>query len=205
MAHNNSLYYRSVLEENVSLLPSQMDGNLEEHLLSNLKNKVENRPFTKGFIIRVIRKLEISNGIIDKSNFTGTAVIPVKFECYICSPLKDMEIICSYENIVKGFILTSNGPVKMTILYNQIDTNKFSITKDSENDDQLIYNKTKEKVEIGTYVRVAIISVADNPSKKQISSIGKLLDIATNDEKKAFEDEQRYVYNNSSVDTTEFI
>ena len=110
-----NLYYQTQLETSVSLLPEQIDGNIDDHLIKNLKAKVEGKSTENGIEIRVNRLIDYNYGMIDKSNFMGTTVYKVKYECFLCSPIKDLEMICVLDNIVKGFLIGRNGPVIVAI------------------------------------------------------------------------------------------
>jgi len=195
-----SLYYRTQLETKVSLLAEQVDGNMDEHLLDNLRAKIEGRSIDNGIVLKINRLISYDYGIIDKSNFMGTTVFPVKYECFICSPTKDLEIICVLENIVKGYLIAKNGPVTVAIQFNNIDTQKFEISGNT-----IIVSKTKTPIQKGEYLKVSIISINNNLGEKSIVAMCKLLNLANKDEIKSFDEDQVMATNGNANDNKEFI
>ena len=196
-----SLYYRTQLETKVSLLPEQIDGNMDDHLLKNLKAKIEGKTNENGIVLKINKLIDYSSGMIDKANFMGITVFPVKYECFICSPTKDLEMICVLENIVKGFLIAKNGPVVVVIQYNNIDTKKFEIS-----DKNILFSKTKTPVKKGDHLKAAIISINNNLGEKNIVTMCKLLNLATKEEIKLFEEDQMMATNgNIDDDNNDFI
>lgn len=194
-----SLYYRTQLETKVSLLPEQITGDMDKYLLKNLKVKTEGKTNESGIVLRVNKLIDYGDGIIDKINFMGVTVFPVIYECFICSPTKDLEIICVIENIVKGFLIAKNGPVIVAIQYNNIDSKKFEIRNN-----EVTVIKTKEAIKKGDFIKVSIININSNYGEKHIVTMCKLLNLASKDEIKIFEDDQTIVSGNNRDDEGEF-
>jgi DNA-directed RNA polymerase subunit E'/Rpb7 len=195
-----TLYFRSQLETKVSLLPEQIDGNMDDHILENLRAKIEGKSIDNGIVLKINQLINYDYGMIDKSNFMGTTVFPVKYECFICSPTKNLEIICVMENNIKGFLIAKNGPVIVAIQFNNIDTQKFEI-----NGNNIIYNKTKKPIEKGAYLKVSIININNNLGEKNIVTMCKLINLASKDEIQSFEQDQLLVTNGREDDDKEFI
>ena len=195
-----SLYYRTQLETKVSLLPEQIDGNMDDHMLTNLKAKIEGKCIDNGIVLKINRLIDYEYGMIDKANFMGTTVYKVNYECFICSPTKDLEIICVLENIVKGYLIAKNGPIIVAIQFNNIDTQKFEISGNT-----IIVSKTKTPIQKGDFLKVSIIRINNNLGEKNIVTMCKLLNLATKDEIKSFEEDQLLVTDGSVDDNKEFI
>lgn len=193
-----NLYFRTELETKVSLLPNQINGNMDSHILDNLKAKIEGKAIDNGIVLKINRIIEYGDGIIDKANFMGTVVFPVKYECFICSPLKNLEITCVVKNIIKGYLICSNGPVIIAIQFNNID-NKFEIY------DNTIINKNGTKIEKGDFLKISIISINNNLGEKNIIVMGRLIDLATPNEIKIFNEDQMLIVDGSLNDNKEFI
>jgi DNA-directed RNA polymerase subunit E'/Rpb7 len=195
-----SLYYRTQLEEKVSLLPEQIDGNMDDHILENLKAKIQGKTIDNGIVLKINRLIDYNYGMIDKANFMGTTVFSVKYECFICSPTKDLEIICMLDNIIKGYLIAKNGPVIAVIQFNNIDIQKFEISGST-----IISSKTKIPIEKGNYLKVSIISININLGEKTIVTMCKLLSLASKDEIQLYEKDQLLVTDGNSDDNKEFI
>ena len=195
-----SLYYQTQLNNKVSLLPQQITADLDRHLLENLKMKVQKKSTEHGIILNINKLIDYDYGMIDKANFMGTTVYNVTYECFVCSPTKDLEIICVLENIIKGYLIAKNGPVIVAIQFNNIDTQKFEIVEST-----IIYTKDRKEIKKGDYLKVSVIAVNNNLGEQNIVTICKLLDLANKDEIKRFKDEQYLVTNGSADDSKEFI
>lgn len=194
-----NLYFRTELETKVSLLPNQINGNMDSHILDNLRAKIEGKAIDNGIVLKINRIIEYGDGIIDKANFMGTVVFPVKYECFICSPLKNLEITCIVKNIIKGYLICNNGPVIIAIQFNNIDNNKFEI------EDNTISNKNGNKIEKGDYLKISIISINNNLGEKNIIVMGRLINLASVNEIKVFNEDQMLIVDGSLNDTKEFI
>lgn len=193
------LYYLTQLETKVSLKPDQIDGNLDDHLLNNLRAKIEGKAIDSGIVIRIYKLIDYQYGTIDKTNFMGTTVFPVNYECFICSPIKNLEIVCVLENIVKGFLIGRNGPIMVVIQFNNIDTQRFEV-----NDNGITIKKTKNLLKKGNHLKVQIISINNNLGEKTIVTMCKLLNLANDNEIKMFNQDQDLVVGNDN-DAQEFI
>jgi DNA-directed RNA polymerase subunit E'/Rpb7 len=180
-----NLYYRTQLENKVSLLPEQIDGEIDNHILENLRVKVEKKITDIGYVVRITRLISYKHGMIDKTNFMGTTVFPVEYECFICSPVKDLEIICHVENIVDGYIVSRNGPITVVVDINNIDTQRFDVVEK-----KIVLLKTKKPIEKGNFIKVSIININSDVGENTMVSMAKLLNIATADEIKLYEKDQ---------------
>lgn len=183
-----NLYYQTQLETKISLLPEQITGDIDEFILKNLKQKVYSKSTENGIVIRINKLIDYELGVIDKDHFMATTIYKVKYECLLCSPVKDLEMICVVENIVKGYLVCKNGPVYPAIQFNNIDTNVFERVGDD-----LIHKPTGKPVKKGDYLRVAVININNNTDEMSIVAVCKLLNIATKTEIKKFNDEQELI------------
>lgn len=195
------LYYQTLLETKVSLLPEQIKGNMEEYMLSNLRGKIEGKNIDSGTVLKINSIIDYGYGKIEAVNFMATVVYHVKFDCLICSPAKDLEIICVIHNIVKGYLFGINGPVVIGIQFNNIDTDKFKLGGDNT----IILKEDGRTVKNGDHVKVSIISIKNHVGEHQIMTIAKLLDIATPDEIQHFKEEQQMAFKGSTGSEAEFI
>lgn len=188
------LYYHSTLEQKVSLLPHQLDGDMDDYLLQNLRVKVEGRNIDAGNVLKVQNIISYNLGVVGEINFMATVVYRVKYNCLLCSPVRNLEIVCVIENVnVKRLIVARNGPLNIIMHDNASDADKFKV----ENN-QTIYKKTGTALRIGDFVRVVIISTNINRGEKNMLCMAKLLDIANEDQIKRFESEQAQFTHNKT-------
>lgn len=183
-----NLYYKTQLETKVSLLPEQINGNIDDNILNNLRVKVEGKIDENGIVIKINRLIDYTYGMIDKTNFMGTTVYTVKYECLLCSPIKSLEIIGVVDNIVKGYIIGRNGPVIIVVEFNNINPQIFEISNNT-----IVDLQTKKPIEKGNYIKVSIININNNLGEKNIVVMCKLLSFASEDEITHFHEEQQLI------------
>jgi len=197
-----NLYYQTQLDIKVSLLPSQITGNIDDFILENLTKKIKSKTVENGIVIKVYRLIDYDYGIIDKANLMGTTVYTVKYECLLCSPVKDLEIICILDNIVKGYLIGNNGPVTIAVQYSNIDTHKFSV-----NGNSITHIKSGKEISKNDYIKVLVINVNSNMGENNIITICKLIDIANPEDIKRYMDDQRLItdINSGANESSKFI
>lgn len=194
------LYYLTQLKTTVSLLPEQINYSLESHLLTNLKSKLEGKTIDNGIVMRIYRLIEYNNGLIDKINFMGIVVFTVVYECLLCAPIKDLEIVCLVENDIKGYLIARNGPVVVAIRHNNVDLNRFEI-----NNSTIVHKQTTITVSKGSYLKVTIISINKNAGEKTILTACRLNNIATEEEIASFNNDQALATNRNPSNEIQFI
>lgn len=193
-----SLYNTTVLESKVSLNPNQMDANIPENILSNLRAIIEGKSNENGIVLKVNRLVSHDIGKIDRINGSSKVDYVAKYECYLCSPIKDLEIICSLEQFVKGFLVGKNGPVTVLIQINNIDSQRFEI-KNSK----IYHSSTNRELEVGDYLKVSIINISNNPGENKILVISKLVNMANKDEISRYEHEKTMITGVHAEDSEE--
>jgi len=195
-----SLYYQTQLETKISLLPEQIDGDIDDHILENLKSKIDTKSIENGIVIRIIKLISYDYGMIDKANFMGTTVYKVKYECLLCSPIKDLEMICVVDNIIKGYLICRNGPVFAAVQFTNIDTHTFRIIGD-----KIQHIATGKEIAKSDYLKVSIININNNLGERNIVAICKLLNIGSKNDIKKFKEEQELIENVVDDNNIEFI
>lgn len=195
-----NLYYRTQLTEKVSLLPEQINGNIDKYLLENLKNKIEGKVISLGYVLKIIQIISYDNGMADKSNFMGTTVYRVVYECFICSPIRNLIITCILQNKLKEGLLAHNGPITIFIYPTDIDPQKFEI-----NDKNILYKKNGSIIDIGAHLKVSILNSKIALGEKTIVAVCKLLDIADSDDINNFEKDQKITHDKIIKNNDEFI
>lgn len=195
-----SLYYQTQLETKISLLPEQINGDIDENILENLRSKIDTKSIENGIVMRIIKLINYDYGMIDKANLMGTTVYKVKYECLLCSPIADLEMICVVDNMVKGYLICRNGPIVIAIPFINIDTSMFKIVGDN-----IQHIATNKEIVVGSYLKVSIIDVNNNLGEKKIVAMCKLLNIASKNDIKKFTEEQDLIENENIDNNVEFI
>ena len=175
----------------VILNPHQMNNDLYINLKKNLIDKIEGKCIKEGYIIKVYKILEYTNGIIDPENFTGSAIYNVKYLAKICVALKDTTIIANITQYIPNanFALVEFGNIiKIIFTKNKKDlnTNLFSIS----NDKNIIHLPTQNKLKINDHVKIQLKTIKFYQHDNCIKCMGYLDDIASK------EDIEQFAYKN---------
>ncbi len=195
-----SLYYQTQLETKVSLLPEQITGDIDDFILENLKSKIDTKSIENGIVIKIIRLIDYDYGMIDKIHFMGTTIYKVKYECLLCSPVKDLEMICKVDNIIKGYVISKNGPIYVAVPFNNIDANVFEISGNN-----IKYSSSGRIINKNDHLKVSIISINNNIGERNIVVMCKLLNFASKNDIKKFNEEQLLIGDSTVDDNIEFI
>ena len=187
--NQNKLYYITQLETKVSIMPDQLDSNIDDHMLKNLKEKVEKKCMENGIVMHVNRLIDYDYGVIDKVNFTATTVYTVTYECLLCSPIKELEIIGQLQNIIKGYLLLDNGPLIIAVKLSAIDERYFKVV---DNNTVTIIS-TGKNLQKGQYLKVSIININSNLGERNITGVGKLINVASKEEIAQFKEEMKII------------
>jgi DNA-directed RNA polymerase subunit E'/Rpb7 len=158
----------------ILLEPYQLNSDIINNLLSNLKKKVEGKCNKSGFIAEVYRISSYSEGIMEPENLSGNVHFNIKYDCKLCLPIENSIIVGHVKIVNPEFIYAINGPLYIFIPKNNINTKYWNISPES------IYNiKNKKKLEIDNYIYIKIINKRINDQALQIKIIGELLDFST--------------------------
>lgn len=153
-----SQYFNSILYNEVSLEPSQLNKNINEHILSNLKLKVEGKCINEGYVREgSIKMISKSNGFFCGSLFTGSVKYYVTYSADICNPNKGEIIDCKVKYLNKLGIQAEAGPLTI-IIAKEFHENK-KIFKD---------------IKQGQSIKVVVIDKLFNLNDRNISIAAKL-------------------------------
>jgi DNA-directed RNA polymerase subunit E'/Rpb7 len=172
-----------VLYTRVILYPHQMNNDIYINLKNNLVEDVEGKCIRDGYVIKVYKILEYTNGIVEPENFTGSAVYNVKYLANICTILKDTTIVCKISSYIPNanFALADFGNmVKIIFTKNERDLNTKAFTL--LNDKNIVHIATQKKLNINDYVKLQIKSIKFYHNDTIIKCMGYLYDIATVEE-----------------------
>ena len=195
-----SVYQIMALETQISIQPSQMDSNMENHMLQNLKRSQEKYTSDVGIVMDVIRILDYGQGRISDANFLGIAVFPVRYEARVCCPTEETQLVCEITNIMVGNIAAINGPIKVNIYVQDLSSATFS-----HNHDQILHKKSNHILVTGDMIIVSLVRVASSKRLTSISTIGIMLDMASQDDKDTYIAQQASNQGKLLGDDTEFI
>jgi DNA-directed RNA polymerase subunit E'/Rpb7 len=127
----------------VSLLPVHMSNDIYYNLKYNLEKKVQGKCNEFGFVIKVLKIEDYSEGDIEAENFTGSAVYKIRYLASLCVPVEKTQIITKIENINNAILLSTHGPISCVITPDKVNSQLFSNEMG-----KYYYKKNKEKVEL---------------------------------------------------------
>lgn len=184
----------TVLSVDVSLLPIQMNNDIYYYLKNNIEKKVQGQCNEFGYVIKVLKIEDYSEGIIEAENFTGSAVYKIRYLASLCVPVEKTQIITKIETINNAILLSSHGPITCVItpdkVNSQLFTNeigKYYYKKDKDkvelpsNDTNRTSSKDKVELKKGDLIKVTILSKKLYKNDNMIS-LGFLDEMATEGE-----------------------
>src|SRR5207302_6611862 len=119
-------YITTVLSTSVMLNPRQLDNSIYINLKKNLIEKIEGKCYKNyGFVTKIYKILEYSEGVIVPENPMAGVLFNVKFTCRLCNPLKNTEIVCKIQKM-KGMLINAiNGPITVIITMDRLNDKIF--------------------------------------------------------------------------------
>ena len=180
-----SPYINTEFHTRISLLPHQMNNEIYVHLKNNLKKKVEKKCNKFGYITKIFKILDYSDGEIIPENFDSSAIFDIKYSCRVCLPIEKSNIICKIDLQNKALIKAVNGPIISIIKMNQLNTDKFS----TNNKGDIIYNKNNHVLQVDDYIVISILALNFFAGDERQIVLGNLIDMPTENELKKFYNE----------------
>ena len=175
-------YLDSELYSRILIRPQQINNDIYISLKNNLKKKVEKKCNKYGYITKVYKILDFSEGEVVPENFDSSIVYNVKFSCRICLPVTDSTIVCKVDLLNKSLVKASNGPIVCIIGINYINNNNFTINNKGE----IVANKNNKVLESDDYILVSIKGANFFPGDERIVILGALDNIANEEQVKEF-------------------
>lgn len=181
-----------ILYTKIILNPNQMNNDLYLNLKKNLIEKLEGKCIIDGYIVKVYKILEYTNGIIEAENFTGAAVFNIKYLAKICVAVKETTIIAKITEYLPNanFVLAEFGKImKIIFTKNERDINfkNFLIS----NDKNIIHKESQNKLQVGSYVKLQLKTIRYYNNDIYIKCMAYLENLPTKEEidKYAFVDD----------------
>jgi len=116
----------TVLSTKVSLLPIQMNNSIYYNLKYNIEKKVQGKCNEFGYVIKVLKIEDYSEGDIEGENFSGSAVYKIRYLASLCIPIEKTQIITKIENINNAILLSTHGPISCVITPDKVNTQLFT-------------------------------------------------------------------------------
>lgn len=180
----NKPHYDVEQKELILLKPHQMNSDILLNMKLNLKEKIEGKCNKYGYIDKVYKILDYSNGLLSSENLSGGAVYNVKYHCKMYAPLENTSILGEITLLNPELIIVTNGPIRIFIPRESINTETIDLNRN------FMVKKEKKILELNRKVIVTIKDKRINPKDKNIKCIGYLFDVATEKQIKEYYDEE---------------
>jgi DNA-directed RNA polymerase subunit E'/Rpb7 len=170
------------LATRVELYPHQMDSELYLNLKKNLKNTLEGKCNKYGFVHKIIRIEDYSENIINPENFSGNAVYNIQYIANISIPIVKTVIVACVDDFNKRLLLGKNGPINAIIKITDMNPHVFTVKPDGT----IWIESLNKNLERGDYIKVVIDGKKFSPGDDKIGVMGRVLDIANQEEIEQF-------------------
>ena len=181
----DTLYINTQLNENITLHPSLLNNELYLNLKNKLIEDYEDKCIRNyGYITKIYEICDYKNCIIQTNNPLCSATFKIKYNCRLCVPLKNKIVVCEVVSMNKHLITLKNGPLKVVITLNRINTDIFE--KDNSNNIIFKYKNDVKQLLKGDFVKIRIVTVLFNHGDRCIKSIGFMDSIANEKEIKHY-------------------
>lgn len=167
----------------VQLLAHQLNEDLYLNVKAALRRRVEGFCNQHGYVVRVHRIEELSDGVLQAENFSGSVMFDVRYVASVCAPAaNDVVIARVSKDSNPSFVLLEHGPIAAVVHRDraQVQEQRFDV-------DGIGRIRLKDGTELvpGMYVKVGLRMVRVNNGDRKILAWGYLEDVATEDEVKA--------------------
>ena len=153
-------FTKMILEHKVSVLPDEIDRNMNDILLPKVKDQLGNKCHKYGYIKKEsIQIVQRSLGAVESSHFNGNIIYHVKIEADVCIPMEGQVIKCTVIGKNKMGILAKSPPMLIVLskIHHQNLLQKF------------------DEIKTGDTLNVKVLCSKFELNSKEISVVGKLL------------------------------
>jgi DNA-directed RNA polymerase subunit E'/Rpb7 len=155
------VYINSMLSKRVVLKITEIGQKLRQNLEKKIKYSIEGKCITEGFIRpKTVEIVSYSCGLVKDDHIEFHVI----YQCLVCNPIKDMEVVCRVKNITKAGIHAEvrdnedNVPITVFVARDHNYTNKMF-----------------DEVEKDAIIRVKIIGVRFELNDPSITAIAYLM------------------------------
>ena len=160
----------------ICIPPKYLNSDIKNNIKSSLETTLEGKCNINGFIIKIHRIIDYSDGFLIPETLNGNVMYNITYSCNICIPVENTIIIAQVKIINQELIIGINGPIMIFIPKENVDINIWNIT------DGYINKENKRKLQPFDYVLIQILDKRINRNESQIKAIGKLLNYALDED-----------------------
>lgn len=185
MSNLVSPYVNTEFHTRISLLPHQMNNEIYIHLKNNLKKKIEKKCNKYGYVTKLFKILDYSDGEIIPENFDSSSIFNIRYSCRVCLPVEQTKIICKIDFLNKALIKAINGPIIGIIKMSELNTEKFSLNNKSD----IIYNSNNKVISVDDFIIIKVLGLNFFAGDERIIILASLEDLPTEEQVKEYYEE----------------
>jgi DNA-directed RNA polymerase subunit E'/Rpb7 len=159
------IYHEEILDTNINIYPRDLNGEIDEILELNLRNKVEGICIKEGYVQPgSVNILSRSNGMMNVANFDGLIMYSIKYKVNICNPREGDIIECT---------VSDNNKSSVNAYYSDEETSPLNIFIAKQfhiGDTDFI------KLKKGDNIKVKVVRVDYSYLDKEVFVLGKFID-----------------------------
>jgi DNA-directed RNA polymerase subunit E'/Rpb7 len=171
----NEPFIDTILHTKVELSPDEINTDLYITLKNKLISQVQGKNNKFGYVDKVYKIIEYSDGMLKGGDFEGNITYGIKYEAKIYTPQIGDVINAKVEFIVENMINCKNGPLDMYVnMSSKLNLDNFKIDRNGD----VIAKSNNKKLEPGDNVIVKVIHTEFYKNQTQIRIYAYLDDIA---------------------------
>lgn len=146
-------------DETITLLPKNLNNDIEKNIIDELKLKIDNRCIQENFIKTIVEVIDPDNCNIYINNedlIGGTMNVNVRYKCISCIPLIGDFIVVTIKKNIKKLLLAESDPMRVIVnlVANNINKDNFHINDNME----VVHTKTKKSLQNNDKIIVKVIN-----------------------------------------------
>lgn len=197
-------FFNVTITGKITLQSNQINNQIRSNIKENFIEKYKGKNFKNiGTIMQIYDMIgEVKGGKIQHENVLSTAVFDVSFNCKICRPIKNTFITCVVKSINLKLIDLHAGSIIVTHrlqITDLINKDKFKMINDDKQSVLYGYNESKakllkddtkawDKIVVGSYIKVKVLSFRISNEQKNIICKGFLEQLSTDEEIKNYKE-----------------
>ena len=160
----------------IQILPHMMNSDIEDNMMLVLQKKVEGKCNRYGYVEKVHNIDKYEECIMNPENLSGAVNYNITYYCKICIPIENTIIVGTIKAVNPELIIVTNGSIIIFIPKTNIDSSIWEISN------EFTHKKNKIILKSNDFVKILIEKTKINQKDIQIKCIGRLINIADQDE-----------------------
>lgn len=171
------LYIVTEQKTQITLPPHKINNNIYENIKNKLRDNMEKRCNTEGYLSEIYEIEKYKKNMVKMDDLTCSVTFNVVFNCRMCVPRKQQQIICIVEESNQMLIKATNGPIIVIIPSDSINSDKFMIDRMGRIRYKIKKSGDSKSVDKGDYIFATLTGVQISLKSQYIYACAKLDDM----------------------------